>query len=794
MMLETCACTSFKLKSHKHQTLKEHLEGVTEIALLEYDSQFTNPVKREVIRKMCMAHDLGKATTYFQNYLDAETNPNSIFKDKVFGPEKNHALISALFAYWWVPEEFKASVFLAIKRHHGYLKNVRVEYDFDKDFEVLQAQIENIKKNSQVELENIYGFKLDPFFKFVTEDNLRKLKDIYDDAFDGDGFTIEDILQFNYFYSLLLTADKTQLMIGKIDVPVHFDCKIVENYKNRIRAKALEDNPHIAHSKIFQVRDEIFEELKFELAGVHIRSESFYSINVPTGSGKTFLSYYTVLYLAEEFQKAYEKQARIIYALPFMSIIDQNCEELMNIIKDGTDSEEEPADNVVLKHHSLTEIEYKPEEFAVPDEKFYYDNWQSGIIVTTFVQILNTIFKVGDKSIAHRFNRLVNSIIVLDEVQAIDAKYYPVMCEMIKILARDYNVKFIFVTATMPALLPVRELIPKKEEYFDCLNRIVMVNHIVDMNFSDFVDVAANDVNKRQGKSFLFVMNTIRSSKALCEHLRENTNRECIYLSTEIHPEARLEKIREIKYKIKHSKIKPIVVSTQLIEAGVDIDMDVVYRDFAPLSSLIQTAGRCRRNGLGEIQGEVHIYRLRDEKDRYFTSIYPAFALEITRSILGQQETIQESGIYYLSFDYAEQIREQISPDRSETMFGHIRNFDAESLRNAFQLIPDSSAFKRDIYIVDDGCNKILDDIRNFKSDDDNKWEDRLRLQNLFRRLNVYRISLYMSTYNLVAPDLQRIEAYDIEYLPLKVGGREVYSIDRGIIIENLSVFNAGEE
>lgn len=707
---------------------------------------------------------------------------------------RNHALLSALFAYWWVPEEFKANVFLAVKRHHSNLKNVKLEYDFDKNLEVLQAQIENIKKNSQAELENIYGFKLDPFFDFVTKENLRKLKDIYDDVFFGDGFNIEDILQFNYFYSLLLTADKTQLMIGKIDISVHFDCKIVEDYKNRIRVKALEEEPHIAHSKIFQVRDEIFEELKFELASINIRLDSFYSINVPTGSGKTVLSYYTVLYLAEEFQKAYRKQARIIYALPFMSIIDQNCEELMNIIKDGTNSEEEPADNVVLKHHSLTEIEYKPEDFAVPDEKFYYDNWQSGIIVTTFVQILNTIFKVGDKSVSHRFNRLVNSIIVFDEVQAIDVKYYSIMCEIMKVLATEYNVKFIFVTATMPALLPVRELIPKKEKHFECLNRTVMVNHISDMNFSDFVDVATNDVNRRQDKSFLFVMNTIRSSKTLCDYLKENTNRECIYLSTEIYPKARLEKIREIKYKIKHSKIKPVVVSTQLIEAGVDIDMDIVYRDFAPLSSLIQTAGRGHRNGIGNFQSEVHIYRLRNERGRYFTSIYPAFALEITRSILGLQETIQESGIYHLSVDYADRIREQISPDKSETMFGHIRNFDAKNLRDSFQLIPDSSAFKRDIYIVGDGCSEILYELKNLRKDEGDKWENKLKLQNLFRRLNVYRISLYMSTYNLVAPYLQRIEAYDIEYLPLKIGDREVYSADRGIIIENLSLSNAGEE
>lgn len=777
--------------SHPHQTLKKHLDGVVEVALSIFDSQFDDPEKREIVRMVCLAHDFGKGTTFFQEYLDW------IIRGKIetrqFGKEKNHALISALFAYWWLPERYRMMGFLAIKRHHEDMNNLREEFDISKDLPVLKKQIKDIKENTQGELERIYGFSLNEFFEFITEDNLFDVEDSFTDLFCS-GFEIDDNFDLNYIYSLLLTGDKMQLISEIPEIPEHSKCKIVEDYKNHVREKAIEKNSAIAHSRIFQIRDDIFEEVKKELEIINLRENSFFSINIPTGSGKTFLTYYSSLYLAEKFKYSYGKQARIIYTLPFMSIIDQNCDELINIIKYANGSDEEPKDNVLLKHHSLAEISYKTDqnELSGYDAKFCYDNWQSGIVVTTFVQLLNTMFKIGGKNISHRFNRLANSIIVLDEVQAIDEKYYAAMREVFQVLARDYNVKFIFVTATMPAIVKSRELVKNQRFYFEQLDRVVIYNHInEDLTLSDFSVLAASKINSKKDKSFLFVLNTIRSTKALFSYLRENTDRECVYLSTELYPKIRLDKIKYIK----NSDKKLVVVSTQLIEAGVDIDQDEIYRDFGPLSSINQVAGRGNRNGLGSSRCEVHIYRLKDERSRYYYNrIYASFATEITRELLESRPCIKESEIYDLNLEYARRIEEQTSQDKSESLFKSFKNMDVKTLRDSFQLI-DNNSNMRDIYIIgDDECRDILDELGSIKNTLGDKWENRIEIQNLFRKLNLYRVSLYMNAYAMVQSDLIHIESFDIECLPLKVGNREVYSQDLGIIYENLSIFNTGED
>lgn len=792
---------SFILRSHFHQTLKDHLEEVTSIATHIYDSQNDDSEKRDIVRKICIAHDFGKATSFFQEYLDfQEAKEKGDFgkKSKVFGPNKNHALLSALFAYWWLPEEYNLLGYLIIKRHHGSVKDARDEFDLTDDYSVIEEQIQDIQKFSQTELENIYGLGLNEFFEFVNESNLKLIRTRFRKVWKLNDFSVEDTLDFNYFYSLLLTADKMQLISELPTMPSQKPCWFVEKYKDHIRSNLLAENPAIADSQIFKIRDEIFREMKEELDKIDLNSESFFSINVPTGSGKTFLAYYSALYFADKLKNLYGEQSRVIYSLPYMSIIDQNYDELINIIKFNQETDEEPKDTEILKHHSLSEIKYESDEneYENYDARFCYDNWQSKIVTTTFVQLFNTIFKVGDNSIAHRFNRIVNSIIILDEIQAVDEKYYSVIRTFFELLAKKYNVKFIFVTATMPLLIGTHELVPRKKIYFESLNRIRICNHIKeDVSVSDFKNILIKDIECRKDKSFLIVLNTIKSSKEIFKFIQENTSRKCLYLSTEIYPKARLEKINLIKdCRKKDNSIKFVVVSTQLIEAGVDIDLDVVYRDFSPLSSINQTAGRANRNGVGKDSSEVHVYRLKDdEKGRYFHNyIYPAFITDITREVLEDKEIVQENDIYYLNEVYAEKITQKVSQDKSIEIFEHIKNIDFKKLRDSFELIKNDYAFKRDVVIEADAkCSQIIKEISELKRDKssmENQWEYNFKIKNLFRRLNQYKISIYESTYSLIFDDLCKIRGFDTEYLPLKSGTRKLYSPSIGIVSEVKSI------
>ena len=294
----------------------------------------------------------------------------------------------------------------------------------------------------------------------------------------------------------------------------------------------------------------------------------------------------------------------MILSLIHISVIDQNYEVLKDIVENNINKEISSED--LMKFHSVVPIEY--ENFEGYDARFCFENWQSKIISTTFVQLLNTIFKIGKNSIVNRFHRLANSVIILDEVQAIDEKYYKIISEFINIMVRQYNCYIILVTATMPMLLDTIDLIEDKEKYFRKLNRIEIINNSEsEITLDEFEDIVLEDICENKDKSFLVVLNTVKSSKNIYKYLKENTDRDIMYLSTEIYPKLRLEKIN----KIKNSYKKYVVVSTQLIEAGVDIDMDIVYRDFSTLDSINQTAGRANRNGVGG-KGIVKLYKIVD--------------------------------------------------------------------------------------------------------------------------------------------------------------------------------------
>lgn len=747
---------SYKLKSHPTQSLYDHLTGVRDIALKTHKHHTIKPEIDDFIEIVCMCHDFGKGTTYFQRYLENDFN----------GIEKDHGPISAMFTYWMLPEKWKHLGFLIVKKHHGDINNASDECRIDEVSWDFKNQIKDILDNTIDELNQIYdkyleGKNIEAFLNWLDdESNLKSIKK----EFRKKKYNIEDLLLCEYVYSLLLTGDKSQLIRNDAYIPdKQYPLSFIENYKTDLVKNALIKNPKLKESDVFNLRNEIYDDMINKLDSIDFDKENVFSINVPTGTGKTILAYSVAFYICSKITKNNSNiRPHIIYSLPFTSVIDQNYEVLKEIVENNINKEISSED--LMKFHSVVPIEY--ENFERYDARFCFENWQSKIISTTFVQLLNTIFKIGKNSIVNRFHRLANSVIILDEVQAIDEKYYKIISEFINIMVRQYNCYIILVTATMPMLLDTIDLIEDKEKYFRKLNRIEIINNSEsEITLDEFEDIVLEDICENKDKSFLVVLNTVKSSKNIYKYLKENTDRDIMYLSTEIYPKLRLEKINKIKNRNK----KYVVVSTQLIEAGVDIDMDIVYRDFSTLDSINQTAGRANRNGVGG-KGIVKLYKIVDNDRRICNYIYPRYLLNATEEVLDGKDIIEEKDIYDCNKEYFLKVKNRLSNDTSDELLDLIPKLQFKKFRDKFELIENDEFRRVDIIVnADNITNSIIQQLEN---DDE---IDNIDLKNKFRILRQYTVSVPrkdMSEINDIG-----LKKYNITYI-----NKEDYSEEEGII------------
>lgn len=311
---------------------------------------------------------------------------------------------------------------------------------------------------------------------------------------------------------------------------------------------------------------------------------------VPTGGGKTLSSLRYALEHAREFKKD-----RIVYIIPFTTIIDQNSKE----IKDFLDRED-----VVLEHHSNLIMDNDNEDYKLLTER-----WDSPIILSTMVQFLNTFFNGGTQSV-RRLHNLVNSIIIFDEIQAIPIKCINMFNYAINFLSKVCNTTVILCTATQPLLskteMPVfieknADIIPNADEKFRYFTRTKVIPRIRAGGYSiqdlkDFSLCLMEKVN-----STLIILNTKNAAKELFKAINndnsmlpEEKKSIVFHLSTNMCPAHRIESLNKIREVL--GKKKVICVSTQLIEAGVNISFECVVRSLAGLDSIAQAAGRCNRH------------------------------------------------------------------------------------------------------------------------------------------------------------------------------------------------------
>lgn len=728
------------LLSHPNKLLITHLKEVASVAVesikrkelnlsIDYNGNIVNISEfiTDLVYFSAAFHDLGKATNFFQHYIQN--------LDEVHDKRKSHSLISALFVYF-ISEKYLLSknikkelaqllsvfTFSAVKRHHGRLKNLPDEILIDDEWrELMPELIENINEKDAQNTINILLSQYD--LKIQWSDFIVFIKnETYDSIFDDFSF---DILQDTYkgvsaevkialfyihqlIYSALLFADKNEVIVSDKLQPVNqsdVNSKITE-YRNRKRFK----HPK---SKIDQLKNEAFFSSVEHLEKVFDKKQHIYSVTLPTGLGKTITAYN----LADKMRKiAGFKDSKIIINIPFTSIIDQNFEVYSEILQ-TTDT------NTLLKHHHLAEPIYKTTE-NISDfhqSKFLIETWQSDTVVTTFVQMLETLF-ASDKAKLMKFVHLANSVILLDEIQTIPYEYWETIRESFKILGEKFNIYFILISATQPLIFTpnkdIIELVPDYKKYFRFFNRTMLIikNKI---NFEAFKLELAGYISSNQKKDILVIVNTKSIARETFEFICKEIdieNCDLYFLTTLITPFERKNIIKLIKQKSDKQKI---IISTQLVEAGVDISVNTVFRQLSPIDSIIQAAGRANRYNEKNGVAEVFVYDIEDKR-KSSNYIYGNDLLIKTENVLKGYDKIEEKDYIQIIEKYFIEVRKQ-SENTSQPILTAIKNLDFSQVD--FQLIETRKA--ESVYIqLNNKAKKIWDKYVDIYSKENLKpWE-----------------------------------------------------------------------
>lgn len=615
-----------KYRSHPNKLLIHHLKGVAEKA-----KRYT---LLKAVELACLFHDLGKINPHFQDKLDGKKTGYD-----------NHAYLSA---YTWLlfvqnnlpllKKEFgnacdvqAFSIATMIARHHSDLPNLDNGFfkeeegkrllDFLK--ELIDLPISDFLQNL-IPHQSFGLFPKEHIKNYVVEKIPQKFRQVRQ--------KIENPLQFfhdtQFGFACLLEADKRDAgdnsvylrdEIGK-ELRSTFDVSLCRKFAE-YDAKINEGNAQLNELRS-KIRNEAIENLRKKLDG----GERIFTLTSPTGSGKTMM----LFALANEIMKR-NPEHDILYALPFLSITEQ----VENIAKEVF------GENLILRIDSKSEnksIQTLLEESdSNPDklqeflcQAFSEDTFDHPFIITTFVRFFETLVSNRNSELM-KLPNFSKRIFLIDEFQALPPRLYIFFAALLDEFCRRFDSYAILSTATMPYLeieeqsnfgkaarnlfknYPLldkakeRELVDSQKYFSENTFDRYSIQKIENDNFT-IKDLATEISN--QSNSCLVILNTIQDTKDLFSFFA-NQNDEYVLLNTHFHLEDRKAKIAYCKERLKSGK-RIVLISTQLIEAGVDIDFPVLYRDICPLPSLVQSAGRCNRNNALP-KGQVYLFELRKE-------------------------------------------------------------------------------------------------------------------------------------------------------------------------------------
>lgn len=531
------------------QTNEEHLQGVAKLAA-QFAAKFGC---EDIARIIGLLHDKGKEQTEWQKYIQGVTGYNHEYVNIRRGP--NHSYVGARIAQIQYPQ-LAPLIAQPIAGHHRGLYDY-CEYieetnkDIPKEVLVPKSQSCAMPRLQNLEIHDLHHLVRMLFSCLVDADSL-----------DTEGF-----------------MNPEQASLRGVHTTMEDLLSKLEEYLSHLKKRS-ED------TEVNRIRNYVQEQCVNESQG----KAGFYSLTVPTGGGKTLAS---VLWALNHAVKKHLH--RVIIAIPYTSIIVQTAATLKTIFGEEN----------VLEHHSNV----NPDDIEDREQRermlLATENWDYPIIVTTNVQLFESLFS-NKRSDCRKLHNIVKSVLILDEVQTLPMNFYKPIVHTLDTLCRLFGTSVLFTTASQPvltgriegtnpsvgfdALDSVHEIIPAEMKLHDKLRRVELKIDEAPKSY----DELATEMSKHQ--RVLCIVNTRKDAKALYERLPKEGI--CLHLSRMMCPAHVAATIQHIKSALKEENGCPVrVIATQLVEAGVDIDFPVVYRQEAGLDSILQAAGRCNREG-----------------------------------------------------------------------------------------------------------------------------------------------------------------------------------------------------
>lgn len=660
----------------KEQPLYEHIKNVAELSK-KFSECLILSDYAEIIG---MLHDIGKYSNRFQQRINGN--------DKI---KVDHSTCGA-------QEAFKMKLLMAafcIAGHHGGIPNIGVRTDSEND----PTLTGRLKRNTE------------DYSAWINEVDRSKFKPIAE-PFTKNRIPYTFILRF--LFSCLVDADYLDTENFMSNGAVLRDSGEDLTYLLNLLNKHIEkwQNPS---GKLNILRTQMLNECID--VGKNC-NEKLFTLTVPTGGGKTISSMAFALNYAVKHSKK-----RIIYVIPYTSIIEQNAEVFRKIF----------GMNNVLENHSNVDFDSLDNETKI-QMMLAAENWNSPIVVTTAVQFFESMFS-NKPSKCRKIHNIADSVVIFDEAQMLPLDYLLPCATAIRQLAENYNSAVVLCTATQPnfqSILNLTEKTNKLQLTEICKSAEKMADDFRRVNFKYEGKLEDDEIalELKQCKQVLCIVNKKAHAQKIYSMLGESD--ENFHLSTYMYPAHRQQVLDEIRKRLDENK--PCrVVSTSLVEAGVDIDFPTVYRAISGIDSILQAGGRCNReNKRNSAESVVHIFNTDEVLSYQQTNTNAAMAV-IKK--YGDKIYLPEAiKMYFDDLYYYRDIDKTHKVFDKKDIINGITNLEFETVSQRFKMIENDT---KALYICTDENKEEINQLRNGNY-----------TKELFRSLQKYVVNLYERDFN----------------------------------------------